>query len=181
MMMIKIWRPAVDEPILLQWRHSGRDDISNHQPRHCLYSNVYSGADQRKHQSSVSLAFVRGIHRWPVNCPHKWPVTRKIFPFDDVIMYATVYELISLKFCRISFWFNFYFNGPAISPMCTCHNSWTNILLIHKTFVNRVILGQVIISPRSWGRDFPLGTIRWNSSEMLIYIINTVRWTLDIS
>ena len=51
-----------------------------------VYSTVYSGADQRKHQSSVSLAFVRGIHRWPVNSPHKWPVTRKMFPFDDVIM-----------------------------------------------------------------------------------------------
>ena len=49
-------------------------------------STVYSGADQRKHQSSVSLAFVRGIHRWPMNSPHKGPVTRKIFPFDDVIM-----------------------------------------------------------------------------------------------
>ena len=42
--------------------------------------------DQRKHQSSASLAFVRGIHRWPVNSQHKWPVTRKMFPFDDVIM-----------------------------------------------------------------------------------------------
>ena len=48
--------------------------------------NVCSGADQRKHQSSASLAFVRGIHRWPVNFPHKGPVTRKMFPFDDVIM-----------------------------------------------------------------------------------------------
>ena len=51
-----------------------------------VYSTVYSGADQRKHQSSASLAFVRGIHRWPVNSPHKWPVTRKMFPLDDVIM-----------------------------------------------------------------------------------------------
>ena len=49
-------------------------------------STVYSGADQRKHQSSVSLAFVQGIHRGAVNSPHKWPVTRKMFPFDDVIM-----------------------------------------------------------------------------------------------
>ena len=47
---------------------------------------VYSGTDQRKHQSSASLAFVRGIHRGPVHSPHKWPVTRKMFPFDDVIM-----------------------------------------------------------------------------------------------
>ena len=51
-----------------------------------VYPAVYSGANQRKHQSSASLAFVWGIHRWPVNSPHKWPVKRKMFPFDDVIM-----------------------------------------------------------------------------------------------
>ena len=51
-----------------------------------VYSTVYSDADQIKHQSSASLAFVWGIHRGPVNSPHKWPVTRKMFPFDDVIM-----------------------------------------------------------------------------------------------
>ena len=51
-----------------------------------VYSTVYSGADQRKHQSCVSLAFVWGIHRGPGKSPHKWPVTRKMFPFDDVIM-----------------------------------------------------------------------------------------------
>ena len=44
-----------------------------------VYSTVYSGADQRKHQSSPSLAFVWGIHRGPVNSPHKWPVTGKSF------------------------------------------------------------------------------------------------------
>ena len=44
------------------------------------------GADQRKYQSSASLAFVRGIHRRPVNSQHKWPLTPKMFPFDDVIM-----------------------------------------------------------------------------------------------
>ena len=47
-----------------------------------VYSTVYSNADQRKHQSSASLAFVWG----PVNSPHKGPVTRKMFPLDDVIM-----------------------------------------------------------------------------------------------
>ena len=51
-----------------------------------VYSTVYSGVDQRKHQSSVSLAFVWGIHRSPVNSPHKGSVTRKMLPFDDVIM-----------------------------------------------------------------------------------------------
>ena len=54
-----------------------------------VYSIVYSDANQRKHQSSASLAFVGGIHSGQVNSPHKWPVTRKMFPFDDVIMYET--------------------------------------------------------------------------------------------
>ena len=57
-----------------------------------VYSMVYSDADQRKHQSSASLAFVRGIHRGPVNSPHKWAVTRKINPFDDAIMVDTIYS-----------------------------------------------------------------------------------------
>ena len=64
-----------------------------------VYSTVYSGADQRKHQSSASLAFVRGIHRLPVNFPHKGPVTRKMFPFDDVIMYlmpTCIYAQVNL-------------------------------------------------------------------------------------
>ena len=51
-----------------------------------VYTTVYSDADQSKHQSSASLAFVWGIHRGPVNSPHKWPVTRKMLPFDDAIM-----------------------------------------------------------------------------------------------
>ena len=50
----------------------------------CL--TVCWGADQRKHHSSASQAFMRGIHRWPVDSPHKGPVTRKTFLFDDVIM-----------------------------------------------------------------------------------------------
>ena len=52
-----------------------------------VYLTVYPDADQRKHQSSASLAFVRGIHRGSVNSPYKGPVMRKMFPFDDVIMH----------------------------------------------------------------------------------------------
>ena len=51
-----------------------------------VYSAVYSGADQRKHQSSASLAFVWGIHRWPVISTHKWLVTWKMLPIDGVIL-----------------------------------------------------------------------------------------------
>ena len=61
-----------------------------------VYSTVYSDADQRKHQSSASQAFVREIHRGPVNSPHKWTVTRKMFPFDDVIMIWQIHFI----FCK---------------------------------------------------------------------------------
>ena len=67
----------------LLWRHSGRV-ASQITSLTIVYSAVYSDADQRKYQSSASLAFVWG----PVNSPHKWLVTRKMFPFDDVIMPA---------------------------------------------------------------------------------------------
>ena len=58
-----------------------------------VYSTVYSDTDQSTHQSSASLNFVRGIHRGPVNSPDKWPVTRKMFPFDDVMMFMAVFSL----------------------------------------------------------------------------------------
>ena len=59
-------------------------------------SNIYSGADQRKNQSSASLAFVRGIHRWPVNSTHEGPATWKMFPFDDVMLICTCSKCVSL-------------------------------------------------------------------------------------
>ena len=58
-----------------------------------VYLTGCSGADQRKHRNSASPTFVRGIHRWPVNSPHNEPVTRKMFPFDDVIMCHLVFHL----------------------------------------------------------------------------------------
>ena len=59
-----------------------------------VYSTVYSGPNQRKHQSFASLAFVQGIHQSPVNSLHKGPVTQKMFPFEDVIMH--IHTIISI-------------------------------------------------------------------------------------
>ena len=72
--------------VSLQWRHNGRDGVSNHQPHDCLLNSLYRRRSKKRTKLSASLAFVRGIHRWPANSAHKWPVTRKMFPFDDVIM-----------------------------------------------------------------------------------------------
>ena len=72
----------------LQWRHN--DCVPNHRRLHCLL-NCWFG--RRSKKTSKPLAFVQGIHRSPVNSPHKGPVTRKMLPFDDVIMYLTHIEL----------------------------------------------------------------------------------------
>ena len=77
--------PRRRTPITLQWRHNEHDGISNYRRLHCLLNCLFRRRSMKK-QSSASLAFVRGIHRWPVGSPHKWPVTRKMFPFDDVII-----------------------------------------------------------------------------------------------
>ena len=74
----------------LQWRHNGCSLT-------VVCSTVYSSSDQKKHQNSTSLAFMRGIHRSPVNSPHKWSVTRKMFPFDCIIMLLRMKTLISVE------------------------------------------------------------------------------------
>ena len=76
-----------------------------------VYSTVYSGTVQRKHRSSASLAFVRGIHRSPVNSPHKGPVTREMLPFDDVIM-SKIQLFTSLVYTRAEAnWLTIGFNN----------------------------------------------------------------------
>ena len=82
-----------------------------------VYSSVNSSADQRKHQSSVSLAFVRGIHREPVNSLHKWLVTQKMFPFDDIIMSEDIKHHMVLS--EIYKWLNMpciWMGFKSISP-----------------------------------------------------------------
>ena len=69
----------------LQWCHNAHDDVSNHQPNDCLLTSLFRHWSKKTSKLRVT-DLDRGIHRWPVNSPHKWPVTRKMFPFDNVIM-----------------------------------------------------------------------------------------------
>ena len=70
----------------LQWRHTERDGVSNHRRHDCLLNRLFRRISKKTSKLRGTLAFVRGIHRWPVNSPHKGQVARKLFPFDDVIM-----------------------------------------------------------------------------------------------
>ena len=69
----------------LQWHHNGHDSISNHQPHDCLLNHLFRRRSKKTSKLRVT-GLCAGIHQEPVNSPHKWPVTRKMFPFEDVIM-----------------------------------------------------------------------------------------------
>ena len=71
---------GVDMNNTLQWPHKGRDGVSNHQPHDCLFERRSKKASKLR-----VTGLCAGIHRGPVNSPHKGPVTRKMFLFDDGI------------------------------------------------------------------------------------------------
>ena len=102
--------------LTLQWHHNERDCVSNHRHPNRLL-NRFSCADQGKHQSSASLAFERGIHRWPVKSPHKEPATRKMFPFDDVIIRTEHKELFK------TFWLTLFHSLAHLNTLNV--RSWT--------------------------------------------------------
>ena len=138
-----------------------------------VYSTVYSGADQRKHQSSASLAFVRGIHRGPVNSPHKWPVTRKIFPFDDVIMTRYWNGLSPDKFRMVNCLSSgkLKFQQPMLFP------SRVNTSQIRHVFV--CFLEQLKKLRIAWRNSFYLQTIiNFNNSVVQWRHLAAVIWAI---
>ena len=69
----------------LQWRHNGLDSVSNHLPRHCLLSRLFRGRSKKTLKLRVTDLCAENS-RGTGEFPHKWPVTQKMVPFDDVIM-----------------------------------------------------------------------------------------------
>ena len=146
-------------------RHNEHNGVTNHQHLNCLCNSLF-GSDQRKHQSSASLAFERGIHWWLVDSPPKGPVMRKMFPFDDIIMFwahrrtkllrsgpnvcqfkrGIVICILSLKWRHMATW-NWvnigWGNGllpdgtkPLPEPMLT-HNQWDPLTITWKQIHKR--------------------------------------------
>ena len=85
----------------LQWLHNELDCPSYHRRLDCLLKR-FSYTCQRKHQSSASLAFVRGTHWRPADSPHKGPVTREYFHLmtSSWTMYCRVQPMMSISNCH---------------------------------------------------------------------------------
>ena len=99
-----------------------------------VYSTVCSGADQRKHQSSASLGSTRGILQWPVNSPHKGPVTRKMFPLDDVIvMFYLCWNVFVSWLCPIAM------RWTELKYATSCYN-------LYRMLLWRVPTGQAFLT-----------------------------------
>ena len=95
-----------------------------------VYWNVYSGAVQRKQQSSTLLSFVRGIHWWPVNSPYKGPVMWKMFPFDDVIKWIKDekhHQDINTLWLSDAIWW--HRSGSALAKVMACCLTVLNLYL----------------------------------------------------
>ena len=73
------------QTVSLEWRHDEPDSVSNHQPDDCLRDRLFRHRSKKTSKLRVT-GLCAGNSPGPVNSPHKWPVTRKMFPFDDVIM-----------------------------------------------------------------------------------------------
>ena len=129
-----------------QWRNNERDGVSNHQPHDCLLNRLFRHRSKKTSKPRVT-GLCGGIHRPPVNSPHKGPVTRKMFPFDDVIMsYSWLFvmclsflipshkdmilSLLTFKFPR-NLRTSLGLQGPvglpkSFSYLKTCYEAWSN-------------------------------------------------------
>ena len=135
------------ELITLQWHYNGHVGVSITSLT-IAYSTVYPDADQRKYESTASHAFVRGIHRWPVNSSNKWPVTRRRFPFDDVIMVRSI--RIIRSFLRKLHFYNAY---TALASLIHCINLQVN----YDNLANELLWRYVIYSVIVWFAKLPHG------------------------
>ena len=82
----RIWSHCL---MTLRWRHNGHDGVSNQHPHHCLLNRLFGCRSKKTSKPRVTGLCVGNS---PVNSPHKWPVTRKMFPFDDVIMTCGLFK-----------------------------------------------------------------------------------------
>ena len=115
----------------LRWRHNELDGVSDHQPHGCLLNRLFRRRSKKTSKLRVTGLCV-GNSPGPVNSPHKRPVTRNMFPFDDVIMKITELAIrdntwlamqplnlfylrpVSIKMCSLIMYRNFHYKNRTV-------------------------------------------------------------------
>ena len=125
--------------ITLQWRHNGCDGISNYQPHDCLLYRLFRRRSKKISKLHVT-GLCAGIHRWLVNSPHKWPVMRKMFPFDDVIMIFPHWDpslrkidtrlsrIVNVTECCSQFSYSDHYKILYMAWQLCCHGMYKHLL-----------------------------------------------------
>ena len=107
-------------PTTLRWRHNDHYSVSNHQPHGCLLNRLFRRRWKKTSKLRVT-GFCVGNSPGPVNSPHKGPVTREMFPFDNVIMKLR-FRVFLLSWTR--YWTN---SRIAANSMTLCGTIVINI------------------------------------------------------
>ena len=119
----------------IRWRHNGRDGVSNHQPHDCLLNCQFRHRSKKTSKLRVT-GLCAGNSPGPVNSPHKGPVTRKMFPLDDVIMLAR------------SWWFDF--KDPVVmiyvSMNCIINTPWNVFSSVRRQAITPTITDLLSIT-----------------------------------
>ena len=136
-----------------------------------VYWTVYSGADQRKHESFASLAFVRGIHRWPVNSPHKGPVTRKMFPFDYVIIIG--------ESLRESWWRHQMETFSALLAICARNSPVPGEFPAQRPVTRSFDFSFICVWINDWLNDREAGDLRRNRAHYDVMVMMTKLYCED--
>ena len=123
----------------LQWHHNGHDSVSNHHPHDCLLNRLFRRRSKKTSKLRVTGLCV-GNSPGPVNSPHKGPVKRKMFPFDDVIMLYRIRPQSSLTHCNGTIWRHRYWSTMAqimaccpTAPSHYLNQCWPGIINIHSS------------------------------------------------
>ena len=120
----------------LLWRHNGRGGVSNHQPHDCLFNRLFGHGSKKTSKLRVT-GLLRGIHRWPANYPHKVPVTRKMIPYDEVIMPWSMLSRVRVWFGNLDFShiiYHGYYDG--VTTLKNFTHYWLFMRGIHRSLVD---------------------------------------------
>ena len=174
----------------LQWRHNGRDGVSNHQPRDCLLSRLF-----RRKSKKTSMLRVTGLcvgnSPGPVNSPHKWPVTRKKFPFHDVIMSEVITNSLwgepadHMSPCKLIESTDYITTrGQCRATLYTCFQR----VGVVKSCFKRNLISVCTLTQSSGGTSCGLTSMKsnwnmsrsdWNCSPVHNYWLNQSKWTFS--